>query len=158
MKRWAWTVPVLISAALALSCVGARGQTDAEIRQTAHFAVAGDTLHNAFGDLASRMKKVRRTWRIQLVSANSIWCADLADFHRRHYGPTDLVIVIAGAVEAQEAFDQVQEARRPIPRQTEVPLHVAVEAEEPLDCGRDHDDEEQLRHHAVLTLRWRRGD
>jgi predicted Zn-dependent peptidase len=32
----------------------------------------------------------------------------MVDFYRRHYGPGTLVIVIAGAVEAQEAFDQVQ--------------------------------------------------
>jgi zinc protease len=35
---------------------------------------------------------------------------DLVAFHRRHYGPRSLVIVIAGAVEAQQAIDQVQGA------------------------------------------------
>lgn len=35
---------------------------------------------------------------------------DLVDFYQRHYGPGNLVIVIAGAVEAQEAFDQVNKA------------------------------------------------
>ncbi len=35
---------------------------------------------------------------------------DLADFHRRHYGPGSLVLVIVGAVDAQQAIDQVQVA------------------------------------------------
>lgn len=32
---------------------------------------------------------------------------DMLDFHRRHYGPRDMVIVIVGAVKAQEAVDRV---------------------------------------------------
>jgi zinc protease len=36
--------------------------------------------------------------------------ADLIDFHQRHYGPNRMVVVIAGAVEAQQAIDQVQAA------------------------------------------------
>ncbi len=42
---------------------------------------------------------------IQTITRN-----DLADFHRRHYGPNSLVLVIAGAVNAQQAIDQVQGA------------------------------------------------
>jgi zinc protease len=36
--------------------------------------------------------------------------ADLADFHRIHYGPRGLVIAIVGAVEPQAAVEQVQRA------------------------------------------------
>jgi zinc protease len=35
---------------------------------------------------------------------------DLAAFHRCHYGPSGLVIVIVGAIEAQQAIEQVQNA------------------------------------------------
>jgi zinc protease len=34
----------------------------------------------------------------------------MAEFHRRHYGPDSLVMVIAGAVEAQQAIDAAQAA------------------------------------------------
>ncbi len=36
--------------------------------------------------------------------------SDLVDFHRLHFGPQNLVIVVVGAVEAQEVFDQVEKA------------------------------------------------
>jgi len=36
--------------------------------------------------------------------------ADLVEFHRSHYGPNRMVVVIAGAVKAQQAIDQVQAA------------------------------------------------
>jgi zinc protease len=36
--------------------------------------------------------------------------ADMADFHQNHYGPNRMVIVIAGAIDAQQAIDQVQSA------------------------------------------------
>lgn len=36
--------------------------------------------------------------------------ADLVDFHQRHYGPQNLVIVVVGAVSAQTVFDLVEKA------------------------------------------------
>ena len=35
---------------------------------------------------------------------------DMLEFHRRHYGPRDMVIVIVGAIEAQQAIDLVSGA------------------------------------------------
>ncbi len=40
----------------------------------------------------------------------AIQAADLAEYHRQHYGPAGMVIVIVGAVTAQQALDEVQKA------------------------------------------------
>ncbi len=39
-----------------------------------------------------------------------IQVADLAEYHRQHFGPGGMVIVIVGAVTAQQALDEVQKA------------------------------------------------
>ncbi len=40
----------------------------------------------------------------------AIQTADLSEFHRQHYGPGGMVIVVVGAVTAQQAIDEVQKA------------------------------------------------
>ncbi len=40
----------------------------------------------------------------------AIQLADLAGYHQQHYGPSGMVIVIVGAVTAQQAVDEVQKA------------------------------------------------
>jgi zinc protease len=54
---------------------------------------------------------------------------DLVHFHRRHYGPCNLVIVIVGAVSPERALDQVQTSlgQWQNPDQTEVPALPAVQ-------------------------------
>ena len=66
--------PYSISTSLAMTYAGARGQTEVEMRRTAHFNLPRDSVHAAFGELIRRMNKVRRWNRIVLAAANSIWC------------------------------------------------------------------------------------
>ncbi len=43
-------------------------------------------------------------------TVQAIHVEDLADFHRQHYGPKGMVIVVVGAVAAQQAIEEVQKA------------------------------------------------
>ncbi len=71
--------PYSISAALAMTSAGARGQTEVEMANTLHFGLPPDKLHPAFKALAGRMDKIQRWNRIVLKSANSLWCQK--DYH-----------------------------------------------------------------------------
>jgi zinc protease len=44
-----------------------------------------------------------------LESIPEVQIADMEAFHRRHYGPADMIVVIVGAVNAQEAVNIVRE-------------------------------------------------
>ena len=66
--------PYSISSALAMTCAGARGQTELEMSNTLHFKLPPEKLHPAFQSLAARMEKIQRWNRIVLKSANALWC------------------------------------------------------------------------------------
>ena len=66
--------PYSISSALAMTCAGARGQTEMEMTNALHFSLPPEKLHPAFKALAARMDKIQRWNRIILKSANSLWC------------------------------------------------------------------------------------
>ena len=65
--------PYSISTSLALTYMGARGQTELEIAQVLHLNPAQTNLAVAFGDLETRMNGVQRWNRIELLTANSLW-------------------------------------------------------------------------------------
>jgi serpin B len=105
--------PFSISAALAMTSVGARGQTLAEMQKTLH--LPGDP-HEGFGDLIHRLngsgphaKRCRRPY--ELAVANAIWAQEgfpwrkeFANLTRAHYG--------AGMVETD--FGKSEAARKRI--------------------------------------------
>ncbi len=70
----------------------------------------GDLADMAFDEILFPNHPYGRPEEGHPETIQAITRADLVDFHRRHYGPRSLVIVIAGAVEAQQAIRQVQEA------------------------------------------------
>lgn len=66
--------PYSISAALAMTHAGARGQTESEMAKVLHFDLPPEQLHSAFGALTERMKRIQRWNKISLITANSLWC------------------------------------------------------------------------------------
>jgi serpin B len=66
--------PYSISSALAMTCAGARGQTELEMTNALHFNLPPEKLHPAFKALTARLKSLQRWNRIALKCANSLWC------------------------------------------------------------------------------------
>lgn len=71
--------PYSISASLAMTYAGARGQTENEMAKVLHFNLAQTNLPMAFGELVARMNRIQRWNRITLTMANSLWCQK--DYH-----------------------------------------------------------------------------
>ncbi|MBN2445560.1 MAG: serpin family protein [Phycisphaerae bacterium] len=64
--------PLSISAALAMTYAGARGETAQEMAQTLHFDVTGDDLHAKMGRLLDRLKSTdNAAWQLHI--ANALW-------------------------------------------------------------------------------------
>lgn len=70
----------------------------------------GDLADMAFDEIVFPNHPYGRPEEGHVETIQAITREDLVGFHQRHYGPNGLVIVIAGAVEAQQAIDQVQAA------------------------------------------------
>jgi serine protease inhibitor len=66
--------PYSISSALAMTCAGARGQTEMEMTNVLHFNLPSEKLHSAFKTLTARLEGLQRWDRIALKCANSLWC------------------------------------------------------------------------------------
>jgi serpin B len=84
--------PYSISAALAMTSAGARGQTAVEMTNALHFSLPPEKLHPAFKTLNARLAQVQRWNRIVLKSANSLWrqqdypfSADFTELIRENY-------------------------------------------------------------------------
>ncbi|MDR3459295.1 MAG: serpin family protein [Verrucomicrobiae bacterium] len=65
--------PFSISSALAMTCAGARGRTEAEMTNVLHLGLPPGQLHPAFKALLTRLDGVQRWHRITLKCANSLW-------------------------------------------------------------------------------------
>jgi serpin B len=66
--------PYSVSASLAMTYAGARGQTESEMARTLHFNLVKTNLPVAFAALGARMNQIQRWNRITLTTANSLWC------------------------------------------------------------------------------------
>lgn len=66
--------PCSVSSLLAMTCAGARGQTEMEMTNLLHFGLPPDQLNTAFRTLTERLDGLRRWNRIELKCANSLWC------------------------------------------------------------------------------------
>jgi len=84
--------PFSISAALAMTQAGARGETLAEMEKVLHLA-GGDATHAAFGELMKELTASARKSDFQLSIANALWGQqgfpfkqDFLDLTRRYYG------------------------------------------------------------------------
>ena len=68
--------PYSISTALAMTYAGARGNTEAQMAQTLHFALDQERLHPACAALQGVLRAVQDQGHVQLCVANSLWPHD----------------------------------------------------------------------------------
>ncbi len=99
--------PYSISAALAMTYAGARGNTEAQMAQTLHFTVDQAQLHPAFGALEARLNSVQQQGHVKLGVANSLWPQKRYDFlpeflalTKEYYGAEITSVDYANATEA----------------------------------------------------------
>ena len=65
--------PHSISAALAMTYMGARGDTAAQMAKTLHFTLEQDALHSAFAELSARLNAINAVGDVTLTTANALW-------------------------------------------------------------------------------------
>jgi serine protease inhibitor len=65
--------PYSISAALAMTYAGARGNTQVEMAQALHFLLDQEQLHPAFAFLRARLGDIGRKGQVQMRVANALW-------------------------------------------------------------------------------------
>jgi serpin B len=65
--------PFSISAALAMTYAGARGNTARQIATTLHFNSESECLHQSLGELISQLNSVQKETGVELNVANALW-------------------------------------------------------------------------------------
>lgn len=65
--------PYSISTALAMTCGGARGNTEKQMAAALRFTVPQEQLHLGFAALQSRLNAVQQKSKVTLTTANAIW-------------------------------------------------------------------------------------
>ena len=80
--------------------------TGLKIRAQDTRSVAGDSFRKlAYPDYHPYSRRSSGT----IESISGISLAEMAEFHTKHYGPRDMIIIIVGAIKAQEAIQQVKD-------------------------------------------------
>ena len=99
--------PYSISTALAMTCGGARGETEKQMARTLHFTLPTDKLHPAFAALEADFRAVQASGNLKLAEANSLWpqkgfafLPDYFDLCRKYYGTSITPVDYAGHTEA----------------------------------------------------------
>jgi zinc protease len=69
----------------------------------------GEMAAQAFDSLAYADHPYRLPEEGYPETVQAITCQDMVEFHRRHFGPSGMVIVVVGGVDPQEAVNQVEE-------------------------------------------------
>jgi len=85
--------PYSISTALAMTYVGARGQTEKEMAEVLHLSLEQKPLHSSFSKLQSDLNTIQNKGYIKLSIANSLWAQEghhfldtFFDLNKRYYG------------------------------------------------------------------------
>lgn len=103
--------PFSISAALAITYAGARGNTEKQMRQVLHFGEQQKQVHASFGELLRKVRDAGERWGIELSIANALWA-------QRGYAFRSAFLEIAqGEYDAKVAeadFDEAEAARSEI--------------------------------------------
>jgi serpin B len=97
--------PYSISIALAMTLVGARGETEQQMKEVMHLPFDGQTLHREFAALAARLKKSQQKGHVMMRSANALYPQDGYDLL-----PSFLKTVKAHYAAAIESVDYVNNA------------------------------------------------
>ncbi|RJP48944.1 MAG: serpin family protein [Anaerolineaceae bacterium] len=87
--------PFSLSTALAMTCAGARGETESQMARVLHFGSTDESLHIAFAGLQEKIAEVEAQGRIKLKVANSLWpqvgysfLAEFVSLVQTYYGVT----------------------------------------------------------------------
>ena len=98
--------PYSISSALAMTCAGARGETEKQMRKALHFEPEGEALHAAFGALTRQLNEGGADGSYELAVANALWgqkgyrfLDSFLALNRRHYGAGLNLVDFARATE-----------------------------------------------------------
>ena len=84
--------PISISVALAMTYLGARGETKAQMRQVLHFSdVEENQLHQAFGDIHTALNPTGQAYKLYMANRlfgeqSYTFLADFLAAGRTHYG------------------------------------------------------------------------
>lgn len=85
--------PYSISAALAMTYGGARGNTAKEMEKTLHFTLGAKKTHPAFTELDVKLDQIQKKGKLQLHIANSLWpqkdyrfLPEYLSLMKEHYG------------------------------------------------------------------------
>lgn len=99
--------PHCLSTALAMTYVGARGETERDLAQTLHFSLPQAELPAAFAALDRRLGEISKQKQVALNVANSLWCQrdyrfteQFLDANRKHFGAQVGLVDFAGQTEA----------------------------------------------------------
>lgn len=102
--------PHSISAALAMTRVGARGRTAEQMDRVLRFRLSDDALHGAFAGLRARLEKVASDDAVRIDVANSLWPQTSYELRReflrtveRWYGVSITPVDYRAAMEAARA-------------------------------------------------------
>ena len=78
--------PYSISAALAMTYAGARGETEKQMAEVLHFSLDQGTLHPAFAGLRRWLNQLQQAGNVTLYTANSLWPQSKYPFLREYLG------------------------------------------------------------------------
>ncbi len=99
--------PHSVSAALAMTWAGARGNTETQMAQTLHFTLGQQGLHPAFAALAQKLDRAQKEGALTLAVANSLWpqkqyplLESYLTLVQTHYGASVTPLDFAGAAES----------------------------------------------------------
>ncbi len=103
--------PYSISIALAMTCAGARGNTEREMAETLRFSLDREKLHPAFAGIDSELRKVQENGKVTLSVANSLWpqqgypfLEDYLSLIKENYGVSITPVDYARASEAARTW------------------------------------------------------
>ena len=122
--------PDSISTALAMTCAGVRGDTEAQMAQALHFDLGQDELHPAYADHRADLARNQAKGDVALHTANSLWpqmgytfLPAFLDLCQRYYGvaitPVNYAADPAGARQQINAWveamtqDKIKELLKP---------------------------------------------
>lgn len=103
--------PYSISTALAMTCGGARGNTEVQMAQALHFTLGQTRLHPAFASLEARLKTVKERGNAQLKIANALWPQKDYEFLKEYLA---LTREYYGVLITSLNFSEAEAARRTI--------------------------------------------
>lgn len=77
--------PYSVSTALGMTYAGARGNTEAQMSRTLHFALPQERLHPAFGAVQRKLRAIEERGDVELATANALWGLEAYPFRDAYF-------------------------------------------------------------------------